>query len=111
MTPGARPAVQALRRVMLSTWTIAAACSLVVAWFVDESFGYLAALGHPRRALSALRRRTYMSGWPAYLATAWKDESRLARIVGDVQRAALSTSRVAALRAASISVTQTLGSP
>jgi hypothetical protein len=43
MTVAARSVVQALRRGVLSTWTIAAACSLGIAWFVDESFGYLAA--------------------------------------------------------------------
>jgi DNA-binding SARP family transcriptional activator/tetratricopeptide (TPR) repeat protein len=70
-----------------------------------------AALGHPRRALSALRRRTYMSGWPTYLATVWRDESRLAGLVGDERRVAVSTGRVAALRAASIAIRPSLGSP
>jgi DNA-binding SARP family transcriptional activator len=57
-----------------------------------------AALGHPRRALVALRKRAYMEGWPAYLATTWRDESRLARIVGDVRRAAVSQQRYVALQ-------------
>jgi tetratricopeptide (TPR) repeat protein len=40
-------------------------------------------LGHPRRALQAIRKRSYMSGWPRYLAAAWREEGRLAQLVGD----------------------------
>ena len=40
-------------------------------------------LGHPHRALQAIRKRAYMSGWPRYLATAWREEGRLAQLVGD----------------------------
>jgi DNA-binding SARP family transcriptional activator/TolB-like protein len=40
-------------------------------------------LGEPRRALQAIRKRSYMSSWPRYLATAWREEGRLAQLVGD----------------------------
>lgn len=40
-------------------------------------------LGQPRRALQAIRKRSYMSSWPRYLATAWREEGRLAQVVGD----------------------------
>jgi DNA-binding SARP family transcriptional activator/TolB-like protein len=40
-------------------------------------------LGHPGRALQAIRKRSYMSSWPRYLATAWREEGRLAQLVGD----------------------------
>jgi len=58
-----------------------------------------AALGHPRRAMVALRKRTYMAGWPAYLGTTWADESRIAKTIGDAQRAVASSQRYGALRA------------
>jgi hypothetical protein len=69
------------------------------------------ALGRPHQALDALRRRTYMSGWPTYLATTWRDESRLAQQVGDGERAAVSTERIEALRAASLWTKPALGNP
>jgi hypothetical protein len=40
-------------------------------------------LGQPERALQAIRKRPYMSGWPRYLTTAWREEGRLAELVGD----------------------------
>ena len=40
-------------------------------------------IGQPRRALQAIRKRSYMSSWPRYLATAWREEGRLAQLVGD----------------------------
>ena len=40
-------------------------------------------MGEPRRALQAIRKRSYMSSWPRYLATAWREEGRLAQLVGD----------------------------
>ncbi len=55
-------------------------------------------LGHPRRALTAIRKHDYMMGWPAYLATTWREESRLATSVGDVQGAALAQQHYVALR-------------
>ncbi|MGH7616322.1 MAG: hypothetical protein ACREPM_03765 [Gemmatimonadaceae bacterium] len=55
------------------------------------------ALGEPDRALTALRRRTYMAGWPAYLATVWREEARLARVTGDQRRATQSTRRLVSL--------------
>lgn len=55
-------------------------------------------LGHPRRALAALRKRAYMAGWPAYLGATWQSESRLAQTTGDVRRATTSHQRFSALR-------------
>jgi DNA-binding SARP family transcriptional activator/TolB-like protein len=40
-------------------------------------------LGQPSRALQAIRKRAYMSSWPRYLATAWREEGRLAQLAGD----------------------------
>jgi DNA-binding SARP family transcriptional activator/TolB-like protein len=40
-------------------------------------------LDEPRRALQAIRKRSYMSSWPRYLATTWRVEGRLAQLVGD----------------------------
>jgi DNA-binding SARP family transcriptional activator len=40
-------------------------------------------LGQPDRGLHAIRKRAYLSGWPRYLATMWREEGRLAQLVGD----------------------------
>jgi hypothetical protein len=58
---------------------------------------------HQRRgdaalALQALRRRTYMSGWPRYLANMWIEEARLATQVGDSSGADVAYRRFLALR-------------
>jgi serine/threonine-protein kinase len=45
-------------------------------------------LGDSRAALAAIRRRGYMSGWPRYLASARREESRLALAQGDSSAAA-----------------------
>jgi hypothetical protein len=55
-------------------------------------------LGHPGRALQAVRKRAYMSGWPRYLATAWREEGRLAQLVGDHTGAQEAYERYLALR-------------
>jgi DNA-binding SARP family transcriptional activator/TolB-like protein len=55
-------------------------------------------LGQPGRALQAIRKRSYMSGWPRYLATAWREEGRLAQIVGDGGGAKTAYERYLALR-------------
>ena len=44
-------------------------------------------LGQPLRALQAIRKRSYMSAWPRYLATAWREEGRLAQLAGDQEGA------------------------
>jgi tetratricopeptide (TPR) repeat protein len=44
-------------------------------------------LGQPRRALQAIRKRSYMSIWPRYLATAWREEGRLAQLAGEPEGA------------------------
>jgi hypothetical protein len=46
-----------------------------------------ARLGHPHRALAALRQRDEMIGWPAYLSATWREEWRLADLVGDARSA------------------------
>jgi DNA-binding SARP family transcriptional activator/TolB-like protein len=58
---------------------------------------------HERRgdralALQALRRRTYMSGWPRYLANTWLEEARLATQLGDSTGARTAYRRFLALR-------------
>ena len=55
-------------------------------------------LGDPQRALAALGRRSYMLGWPRYLATALRAEGRLAALVGDTATARLANARYVALR-------------
>ena len=61
-------------------------------------------LGNPRRALTAIRKRDYMSGWPAYLGTVWRDELRLARLVGDSRRAIATDDRISGLRAGAAAI-------
>lgn len=55
-------------------------------------------LGQPARALEAIRNRTYMTGWPRYLATARREEGGLAALVGDWRGAATSYREYLALR-------------
>jgi DNA-binding SARP family transcriptional activator/TolB-like protein len=42
-----------------------------------------ARLGYPDRALGAIRRRAYMTGWPRYQATARREEGQLALATAD----------------------------
>ena len=55
-------------------------------------------LGDRRGALEVLRRRPYMAGWPAYLATAWAEEGRLAEASADSSAARRAYERYLALR-------------
>ena len=55
-------------------------------------------LGDSRAALAAIRRRGYMSGWPRYLASARREESRLALVQGDSVAAAEAHRRFMSLR-------------
>lgn len=55
-------------------------------------------LGQPKLALDAYRRRTYMTGWPRYLATARREEGAIAESIGEHAIAAASYSRYLALR-------------
>ncbi|HEU4565457.1 MAG TPA: hypothetical protein VFS05_12430, partial [Gemmatimonadaceae bacterium] len=57
-------------------------------------------LGEPESALSAIRRRAYMTGWPRYLATAWREEGSLAERVGERDAARRAYARYLALRRA-----------
>jgi len=49
-------------------------------------------------ALVAFRRRSYMMGWPRYLATARREEAELAASMGDTAIARASLARYLALR-------------
>lgn len=55
-------------------------------------------LGESRRALHAIRRRAYFSGWPRYLATARREEALLALQVGEEAAARELLGRYLALR-------------
>ena len=55
-------------------------------------------LQQPARALEAIRNRTYMVGWPRYLATTRREEAHLALVVGDTAGALQSYRRYLALR-------------
>jgi tetratricopeptide (TPR) repeat protein len=55
-------------------------------------------LGHPSRALPAIRKRSYMSGWPRYQMTAWREEGRLAQLLGDYAGAQKAYERYLAFR-------------
>ena len=55
-------------------------------------------LGDRRRALEVVRRRPYMAGWPAYLATALALEGRLAEATADSTTARRAYERYLALR-------------
>jgi hypothetical protein len=57
-------------------------------------------LGQPRRALEAIRRRAYMTGWPRYLAATRREEARLAALTGDHVGAVRSYEKYLALRPA-----------
>lgn len=50
-------------------------------------------IGDPGGALRAIRKRPYLSGWPRYLATAWREEGRLAERAGDPHAARLAYGR------------------
>ena len=56
-------------------------------------------LGDPARALEAVRKRPYMTGWPRYLATMLREEGRYATLAGEPARAAAPYARYLALRA------------
>jgi DNA-binding SARP family transcriptional activator/tetratricopeptide (TPR) repeat protein/TolB-like protein len=58
------------------------------------------ALGDRPAALAAIRRRSWMSGWPRYLATARLLEARLARAEGDLAGCARVIDRYLVLRPA-----------
>jgi TolB-like protein len=58
-----------------------------------------ARLGDARAAHDAVRRRTYMTVWPRYLATALRDEGRYAQLAGVSDSARAAYVRFLALRA------------
>ena len=58
-------------------------------------------LGHPDRAYRAIKRRSYMTGWPRYLATSVCEHARLAWIAGDRQQSRDMSAIYLALRASS----------
>ena len=55
-------------------------------------------LGNPRAALTAFRRRTYMTGWPRYLATVRREEALVAATLGDTAIARANFARYLAIR-------------
>lgn len=57
-------------------------------------------LGNPAGALAAVRKRTYMTGWPRYLAVALREEGRYAAASGDVASARRAYERHLILRGA-----------
>jgi membrane-associated phospholipid phosphatase len=63
---------ETFRRSLLSTWTIAASCSLAIAWFVDESFGYLAAdsAGRGQTAAGTMAQIGWIGAPPVAVAIA-----------------------------------------
>ena len=93
-SPNALLTLQRLDSLMLTGPAVSDAASyahLVVGRLYDR-------LGKPTAALSAIRRRGYMSGWPRYLATARREEARLTLTEGDTTAAALVLRRYLALR-------------
>ena len=54
--------------------------------------------GDHERALRAIRRRPYMTGWPRYLANAWLREGQLAALARDSASATTAFRRFLALR-------------
>lgn len=57
-------------------------------------------LGNAAAALAAVRKRTYMTGWPRYLAVALREEGRYAAATGDAVSAREAYARHLILRAA-----------
>ena len=93
--PTALAQVQRLDSLMLTgpaVSDVATYAHLVVARLYER-------LGEPQRALEAVRRRGYLSGWPRYLATARREEGRLALAVGDSAGAVAVYRQYLALRA------------
>lgn len=62
-------------------------------------------VGDPADALRAIRMRPYLSGWPRYLATAWREEGRLAERAGDPRAARIAYDRFLIYRGATPSAT------
>jgi DNA-binding SARP family transcriptional activator/TolB-like protein len=59
-----------------------------------------ARLGYPDRALGAIRRRAYMTGWPRYQATARREEGQLALATADTAGARRALTSYLSLRSA-----------
>lgn len=81
--PNALAQVQRLDSLMLTGPAVSDAATyahIVVARLYER-------LGATDLALGAIRRRGYMTGWPRYLATARREEGRLALAVGDTSGA------------------------
>ncbi len=55
-------------------------------------------MGNQRAALAAFRRRSYMTGWPRYLATIRREEAQIAARLGDTEIARTSFARYLAIR-------------
>jgi hypothetical protein len=81
----------ALAFTPVTTGQVSAYAPLLLARLYERS-------GQRRRALEVLRRQPYMAGWPAYLATAWAEEGRLAEAMADSTSARRAYTRYLALR-------------
>jgi hypothetical protein len=57
-------------------------------------------IGDAERALTSVRRRLYLRGWPRYLATYLREEGRLAAATGDKEGAARAYRQYLAMRTA-----------
>ena len=57
-------------------------------------------IGDGERALTSVRRRPYLRGWPRYLATYLREEGRLAAVSGDKESAARAYRQYLAMRTA-----------
>ena len=55
-------------------------------------------MGNQRAALAAFRRRSYMTGWPRYLATIRREEAQIAARLGETEIARASFARYLAIR-------------
>lgn len=91
--PDALQRVEQLDSLMLSGPAVGDASTyahLAVARLYDR-------LGKPDRALAAIRRRPYMTGWPRYLATTRREEGLLAVRIGERERALMSFRQYLAL--------------
>jgi hypothetical protein len=92
----ALPNIQRLDSLALSA-AVAADLSTYAHLWISRLYNLA---GEPALALSAIRRRPYMAGWPRYLATAWREEGLLAQATGDSTGALHAYRRYLALRAA-----------
>jgi hypothetical protein len=100
---------RALDRVLaLDTINMATPAAGDVATFANLHIARLyQKLGQSESAYAAVRRRPFMTGWPRYLATSLRDESRLALTLGDTAAATRAHDAFTEWRTDSVSATTT----